>query len=120
MENVAILGASSNEHRYSYKAQEMLTDHGHKVYPVNPYGGEVLGVSCYTSLDQIEDSIDTVTLYVAPKRLSGSIDALIELKPKRVIFNPGTESEEHMARIRNAGIDVLTVCTLVMLSTDQF
>lgn len=120
MENVAIIGASSRESRYSYKAQQMLTEHGHKVFPVNPHGGEVQGVTCFTCIDQIEDPIDTVTLYVSPKRLSDSIDKIIEAKPKRVIFNPGTESEELMSKIQNAGIEVQSACTLVLLSTNQF
>lgn len=120
MENVAIIGASSRESRYSHKAQLMLREHGHNVYPVNPHGGEVLGETCYTCIDKIEDHIDTVTLYVSPKRLAGSLDKIIEAKPKRVIFNPGTESEELMDTVRNAGIEVLTACTLVLLSTNQF
>ncbi len=120
MENVVIIGASAKEDRYSYKAQEMLVAHNHTPIPVNPYGGEVQGVTCFTSVNDISEPIDTVTLYVAPKRLSGILNDIIALKPKRIIFNPGTESKELMDKVTNANIEVVEACTLVMLSTNQF
>jgi len=120
MENVAIIGASSHESRYSHKAQQMLTKHNHNVYPVNPYGGEVLGLQCYTSISEITESLDTVTLYVSAKRLEPIIDEIIAKSPKRVIFNPGTESDECIQKVQDAGIEAITACTLVMLSTNQF
>lgn len=120
MENVAIIGASAKEGRYSNKAQKMLVEHNHNVYPVNPYGGEVLGVECYKSVTEITDTIDTVTLYVAPKRLKTMIDDIINLKPKRIIFNPGTEDDELIQKVKDAGIIAQEACTLVLLSTNQF
>lgn len=120
MENVAIIGASSKEDRYAYKAQKMLLDHGHNSFPVNPYGGEALGESFYKSINDIGEDIDTVTLYVAPKRLEKSVDDIIAKKPKRIIFNPGTESSRFKLMFEEAGIETLEACTLVLLSTNQF
>ncbi len=120
MENVVILGASAKEERYSYKAQQMLSERGYNLYPVNPCGGEVLGVECFRSVDEIKDDVNTVTVYVAPKRLAAIVDDIIQLKPQRVIFNPGTESDEIMKEIEKSGINTVQACTLVMLSTNQF
>ncbi len=49
-----------------------------------------------------------------------NVAAIIALKPRRVIMNPGTESESAREALEAAGILVLEACTLVMLRTDQF
>ncbi|MEM9235166.1 MAG: CoA-binding protein [Verrucomicrobiota bacterium] len=114
---VAILGASPKQDRYSNKAQRMLAEHGHEVFPVNPSGSEVLGVPATT---EVPEGMDTVTLYVGPRNLEPMLDQLIAAAPKRVIFNPGTESEEAMERLQENGIEVEEACTLVLLSTGTF
>ena len=120
MENVAILGASAKEHRYSFKAQKKLMEHGHKVFPVSPDGKTVLGVSGFRSIREIPEKIDTVTLYVGPQRQGGMIDEIIQKKPRRVIFNPETEHPENMAVLKKHGIEVQEACTLVLLATGQY
>ncbi|MEM9158501.1 MAG: 2-amino-4-hydroxy-6-hydroxymethyldihydropteridine diphosphokinase [Verrucomicrobiota bacterium] len=119
-ETVAILGASRKEDRYSNKAQRMLMEHGHSVVPVAPVAEEVLGVRCLKSITACKGNIDTVTLYVGPQRLGPLVDEIIEKMPRRVIFNPGTESEEYERRMQEAGIEVEEACTLVMLRTGSF
>jgi predicted CoA-binding protein len=114
---VAILGASPKPDRYANKAQRMLVEHGHEVYPVSPTGREVLGVPGF---EEVPPDMDTVTLYVGPQNLMPVLDQLIAASPKRVIFNPGTESEEAMAKLREKGIEVEEACTLVLLSTGGF
>ncbi|MBC7126091.1 MAG: CoA-binding protein, partial [Bacteroidales bacterium] len=42
------------------------------------------------------------------------------LKPKRLIFNPGTENPELEKLARKHGIDVVEGCTLVMLSNGTY
>jgi hypothetical protein len=39
-------------------------------------------------------NIDTVTLYLNPTRQRDYYNYIVEAKPKRVIFNPGTENPE--------------------------
>jgi predicted CoA-binding protein len=114
---VAILGASPKPERYSNKAQRMLVEHGHDVYPVSPSGQDVLGVAGFT---EVPGGMDTVTLYLGEKHLLPMLDQLIDAAPRRVIFNPGTESEEAMNRLKKAGIEVEEACTLVLLSIGEF
>ncbi len=117
---IAILGASDKEDRYAYKAQKRLMAHGYAVIPVSPAGKNVLGIDGLKSLREIQQPIDTVTLYVGPKNLQPQLDDLLALQPRRVIFNPGTEDAELQDRLTDAGIHVIEACTLVLLSTDQF
>ena len=120
MENVVVLGASTNPERYSYRAVAMLAEHGHQVFPVSPSGQEVLGHAGYRALGEIAEPIDTVTVYLNPSRLEPLLDELIAKPPRRVIFNPGAESETAEHKLQSAGIDTLRACTLVLLSTGQF
>lgn len=117
---VVILGASDKPERYAYKAQKMLTEYGYGVLPISRRVPEVLGVPTVRHLLEIAQPIDTVTLYVGPAHLSPQVDALIALKPRRVIFNPGTEDAAIEARLQAAGIITEEACTLVLLRTEQF
>ncbi len=120
MEHVCILGASTNEERYSNRAQKMLIEHGNEVYPVNPAIEMIDGVRCFHSIADIDAKIDTVTLYLGPKHLKTVVEDLIVLNPRRVIFNPGTEDADCIKSITDAGIETVIACTLVMLATNQF
>lgn len=120
MQTVAVLGASPKEDRYSNQAVKLLLEYAHQVLPVHPTCAEIHGQTCYKNLDAIDRPIDTLTLYVGPARSAPLIDTMLRLQPKRIIMNPGTESEELEHRAQDAGIEVVRGCTLVMLKTRQF
>jgi hypothetical protein len=78
------------------------------------------GIPFHTSLDGIHN-VDTVTLYVGADKQGAYADWLIdELKPRRIIFNPGTEHPALYRRAVEAGIEASYACTLVMLSTGSY
>jgi len=64
--------------------------------------------------------VNTLSLYVGPERGMALLKDMIDLKPERVIMNPGTESDEIEEQLSANNIPVLRACTLVMLRTDQF
>ncbi len=119
-ETVVVLGASENPERYSNKAVIRLTANGHRVLPVSPKAKQVEGISCYKDLASIDQDVDTATIYVRPSILEKMIDDVVNLKPRRVILNPGTESETARSAFEAAGIRVIQACTLVLLATGQF
>lgn len=118
--HVAVLGASTNEKRYSFMAVRMLKENGHHPIPVHPRGHSVDGVEGVSGLNKIGEPIDTLTLYVNSKISSPELDNILKLNPRRVVFNPGTENEDLAKKLTAAGIETLEACTLVMLRTDQF
>ena len=123
MEVVAVLGASSDITRYSYKAMELLKQYGHTPVPIHPRETEVLGYKVYSSIrDLVEQGkkIDTVTMYVNPALSTKHQQDLIDLKPKRIIFNPGSENVMLEKVLTSHGIQVHEACTLVLLRTEQF
>jgi len=117
---VAVLGASPKEDRYSFKAVRMLKEHGHTPIPVHPAGHMVDGVPGVKSLSDIREPIDTLTLYVNAAISNVEFDRIMQLKPRRVVFNPGAENDELAERLTEAGIETVKACTLVMLRTEQF
>jgi uncharacterized protein len=117
---VAVLGASPKEDRFSFKAVHLLKEYGHQPIPIHPAGHTVDGVAGLKSLDDIGGPVDTLTMYVGPDISNGELDRILRLRPRRVIFNPGAENEDLMAKLRDAGIEVVRACTLVMLRTEQF
>ena len=100
-------------------AIKRLNEHGHGVEAVGRNEGEIDGVQVQTKLPGILDH-DTVTVYLNPLHQEQYQEALRSMRPKRVIFNPGAENPEFEQELRDAGVEVLEACTLVMLSTDQF
>ncbi|WP_435577436.1 CoA-binding protein [Gilvibacter sp.] len=114
-----VLGASLKSNRYSYYAIERLVAHDQPVVAIGLRAGTVAGIPIETTPVPF-DGIDTVTLYLNPQRQQQYYDYIIGLKPRRVIFNPGTENLEFENKLRANGILADRACTLVLLSTNQY
>lgn len=116
-----VVGASLKPYRYSHIAINRLLAHDEPVMAYGLRSGEVSGVPIHTDQHFFSDKdIHTVTLYVGPQRQEPLIDWIVDLAPRRVIFNPGTENPSFEQKLRDAGVEVLEACTLVMLSTRQY
>ena len=119
-QRVVVLGASHKPERYSNQAIRLLREHGHEVIPVHPRLEQAEGIPVANSLDLIEGAVDTLTMYIGAERSSQIADAILTLRPGRVIFNPGSENGELAAKLQAACIPFEHACTLVLLSTGQF
>lgn len=119
MKKTIVLGASVKEERYSNQAIRMLREYGHEVVAHGLRKGQVLDVEIETELIPYSD-IDTVTVYLNPQRQEDFYDYIIQLKPNRVIFNPGTENPDIYKRLIMNNIGYEEACTLVLLRTNQF
>ena len=114
-----VLGASLKLDRYSNIALRKLVKYNHDTVAFGMKAGEVVGVTIDTQL-QHYDALDTVTLYLNPSRQKDYYNYIVNLHPKRVIFNPGTENPELYQILKANGIDYEVACTLVLLSTNQY
>lgn len=119
-ERVAVLGASKKPERYSNKAVVMLKQFGHEVIPINPVEERIEDLPVAHSLSDISGEVDTLTVYVGPRHIGGVLDQIVALRPRRVILNPGTESEELKSTLGEHDIPFLEACTLVLLKTGQY
>jgi predicted CoA-binding protein len=114
-----VLGATTKPDRYAFKAITMLVEKGNSVLAIGQNAGEVAGITIRTKNIPLKN-IDTVTLYLNPARQRDYYNYIIETKPKRVIFNPGTENPEFYQLLQSNGIKVEVACTLVLLATNQY
>jgi uncharacterized protein len=114
-----VIGASDNPARYSFQAVNRLKSYGHEVVPVGIRKGQVAGLDIQLDKPEV-DSVDTVTLYVGPQNQPAWYDYILDLKPRRIIFNPGTENYELERKAREQGIQTIEACTLVMLSVGNY
>ncbi len=119
MKKTVILGASPDPTRYSNLAAIRLLEHGHDIVPIGIRKGVVGGISIVNEKPILHD-VDTVTLYLNPARQKEWYDYILDLKPKRIIFNPGTENDEFELLATKNGIESVEACTLVLLSTNQY
>lgn len=121
MKKTVVLGASTNPSRYAYMAANMLDDKGHEIVPVGIKKGEVAGKEILDLRQKPHiDDVDTITLYIGPQNQKEWYEYMVSLKPKRIIFNPGTENAELMNLARENGIKTEMACTLVMLSVGNY
>jgi predicted CoA-binding protein len=116
-----VVGASPNPSRYAYVAANLLRQNGHPVVPLGIRKGDVAGTPILDIRQRPAVSdVDTVTVYLNPKRQSEWYDYLLGLSPRRIIFNPGAENPEFGKRAAGEGIEVVEACTLVMLRSNQY
>lgn len=114
-----VLGASEKRERYSNKAIRMLLQNGHPIVAIGNKKGHVETIPIETE-KIFWDNIDTITLYLGILHQKEYYDYILNLKPKRIIFNPGTENDELQNLAEQNGIECLEACTLVLLSIGNY
>jgi uncharacterized protein len=119
MSLVVVLGSSPNPERFSYKAVRRLIRFNYDVVAVGKRSGIIEDIAIITGQPNLPD-VDTVVMYLAPYHQGEIFDYVLSLRPKRVIFNPGTESPEFDEFLESYNIKVVHDCTLVMLAEGRF
>lgn len=114
-----VLGASSNQSRYSYKAIKLLTQFQHPILAIGKRAGQIDETPILTEMKDVQQ-IDTVTMYLNAQNQKQYYDYILSLHPKRIIFNPGAENEELEALAKKNQIKTMEACTLVLLHTGQY
>ncbi len=114
-----VLGASLKEERYSNVAIYRLRKFNIETVAIGMREGLVDDVKIHKELIPFQ-GLDTVTLYLNPKRQVDYYDYIVSLKPRRVIFNPGTENPEFYQLLKENNIESEVACTLVLLGTNQY
>lgn len=119
MKKTLVLGASPNPIRFSYKAVKSLVRHGYDVVPIGIREGDIMWQKIIVGKPKL-DGIHTITLYINPSIQKEYYDYILSLKPKRIIFNPGTENQELIQIAMANNIEVSIACTLIMINTNNY
>ena len=117
MKKTLVIGASPKEERYSNKATKLLLEKGHEVQLFGNRVSEIYGQPILKEWEDLDlKELDTVTLYVGTKNQPEFYKKIIEARPKRVVFNPGTENQDFYGLLTTVGIEYEEACTLVLLN----
>ena len=116
---IAIVGASGNKERDSYKVMNNLIKNGYKVFPVNPNetGNLILGQECYSDIEDIKTDIDLVDIFREKEAVMGIAKQAIKIGAKFLWMQEGIVNNEAASLAESAGIKVImNRCTKKELS----
>ncbi len=111
--SIIIVGASTDRSKYGNKAVRAFRDGGWTVYPVNPKGGEVEGLKCYTAIEDVPGPIDRISMYVPARHGIRMLEAIAAKKPAEFFLNPGSEGDALLERARELGLNPVLACSVV-------
>jgi predicted CoA-binding protein len=104
---VAIVGASSDPERPSFRVVRYLSRHGYHVIPVNPNEREVLGMASYPSLSSIPEKVEVVDIFRKSEAVTPIVEEAIKIGAKVIWMQEGVINEAAAARAREAGLLVV-------------
>jgi len=118
-QTIAIIGASTNRHKYGNRAVRAYARQGYEVYPIHPRAQAVEGFTAYPSiLDVPVAELDRVSFYVPPEIGLKVIEEVARKPVREVWLNPGAESAELVVRGEVLGLNVIVACSIVAIGED--
>ncbi|MCI0741890.1 MAG: CoA-binding protein [Gemmataceae bacterium] len=115
-QTVAILGASADRNKFGNKSVRAHLMRGYAVYPVNPKGGEIEGLTAYRTLADVPvERLDRISVYLPPSVGLQLVDEIAAKGCHELWLNPGSESEELVAAAEARGLSVVVGCGIVDL-----
>ncbi len=113
---VAILGASADRGKFGNKSVRAHAQAGYEVFPVNPKGGQIEGLTVYRSLAEVPvEHLSRISVYLPPRVGLAALAEIAAKSSDEVWFNPGSESEEILILARKLGINAIADCSIVDL-----
>lgn len=110
----AVVGASENPAKYGNRVFRSLQRAGYAVYPVNPRGGELVGVPMYPTLASLPQMPDVVNLVVPPGVTEQIVREAHEAGLTRIWMQPGAESDDAIAYCHEHDMQVVyDACAMV-------
>ena len=109
VKTIAVVGASANPDRDSYKVMESLIKNGYQIFPINPNekGNLILGHLCYGDLNSVSGKIDMVDVFRAEDAVLGVTKEAIKIGVKVIWTQLGIINEEASELAENAGLKVI-------------
>jgi predicted CoA-binding protein len=113
---VAILGASADRSKYGNKSVRAHQHQGYDVYPVNPRGGKIEGLTVYRSLSEVPVKLDRISVYLPPAVGLAVLDEIAQKGCRELWLNPGSDSPEVIAKAEQLGLEPIVACSIVDLN----
>ena len=109
VKSIAVVGASANQDRDSYKVMQVLMQHGYEVFPINPneVGNFILGQPCYADLSSVSGKIDMVDVFRATDAVMGVTKEAIAIGASVLWTQLDIVHKEAAALAEQAGLKVI-------------
>jgi predicted CoA-binding protein len=104
---IAVVGLSAQWHRPSNFAAKYMQEHGYRVIPVNPAYAEVLGETCYPSLEAIPHPVDMVDCFRAASEILPLAKSAVAIGAKVLWMQLGVINLDAALFAREHGLDVV-------------
>ena len=109
VETIAVVGASVNQDRDSYKVMQVLIEHGYQIFPINPNeeGNLILGQLCFADLSSVSGKIDMVDVFRAADAVMGVTKEAIAIGATVLWTQLDIVHKEAAALAEQAGLKVV-------------
>jgi predicted CoA-binding protein len=106
---IAVVGASNNPDRASYRVMRFLAARGYDVIAVNPglAGGQIDTIPVVASLADIDRPVDMVDVFRASDALPAIVDAAIAIDARVLWTQLGVIHDAAADRAAAAGLEVI-------------
>lgn len=113
----AVVGASDDTYKYGHKVYRNYLAHNKTAYPVNPNLKTVLGNPAFPDLNNLPETVESVSIITPPKVTEKVVNDAIAAGVKHIWMQPGAESAEAVRKAEEAGINVIHggPCILVVM-----
>ena len=93
--SVAIIGASATPGKAGYVVMRNILANGYtgKIYPVNPKGGEILGIPAYPSITSLPEGTDLAIIVIPAKATIQAVRECAAKGIKSIVLSAGGFSE---------------------------
>ncbi|HAM09099.1 MAG: CoA-binding protein [Bacteroidetes bacterium GWE2_41_25] len=115
-----VLGASTKPERFSNKAIKRLQKLNYPVIALGLREDYIGELRILKGMPQDLGPVHTIALYLGAGNQKQYYDYIISLKPRRIIFNPGTINFELTALAQKNGIETINDCLLDMLNLGSY
>ena len=117
---VAVIGASNDRRKFGNRAVRAFLQQGYTVIPINPGEREIEGLPAYASVLDVPVAIDMASFYVPPEIGEALLEEMARKKIPEVWLNPGSESDELIARARALSIQPIVACSIVAIGENPY
>jgi predicted CoA-binding protein len=103
----AVVGCSPDPARDSHEIARLLRSRGHRVVPVRPGGGEILGERAWPDLRSVPVAVDVVDVFRRPEHVPAVVEDAIAIGARALWLQLGVVHEAAALRARDAGLVVV-------------
>ncbi|GAA0122621.1 MAG: CoA-binding protein [Clostridium argentinense] len=102
----AVLGATDDQSKFGYKILKRLKEKGYTVYGINPKYNEIEGIKVVSSIDNLPEKVDGISVIVNPKIALNSLENIKQYGAENLWFQPGSYDSQVINKAKELGFNI--------------